>query len=74
MSWASLVLALLKLTSGLVTWLRERQMLEAGRDREVARAALDVLERTAEGKRLRDRISAMQDPEAEELWRRMLEQ
>lgn len=74
MNWAALVLALLKAATSLVGWLRERQALEAGRDKEIARAALDVLGATAQGKELRDRVMAMTDPEAEELWRRMLEQ
>jgi hypothetical protein len=72
MSWVSLVLNLLKLSASLITWLREKQMMQAGQDKEVARAALEVLNRTAEGKALRDRIMAMSDPEAEELWQRMI--
>lgn len=71
--WISIILSFMKLAGSLTSWLRESQMMKAGQDREVARAALEVLERTAEGEALRNRITAMEDPEAEELWRRMLE-
>ena len=74
MNWVSLILALLKAATSLTQWLREKQALEAGRDKEIARASLAVLEATASGNELRRRIEAMDDPEAEDLWRRMLEQ
>ena len=72
MNWVSLILALLKLATSLTSWLRQREALEAGRDKEIARASLAVLEATAAGNELRRRIEAMEDPEAEDLWNRML--
>lgn len=74
MSWVSLIIALLKAATSLTSWLRDKQALEAGRDQEIARASLAVLQATAAGNELRRRIEAMEDPEAEELWKRMLDQ
>ena len=73
MSWISLILAVLKLISSIVVWARERQLLQAGQDQAIAQASLQVLAATASGHELRQRIEAMTDPEAEELWRRMIE-
>lgn len=73
MSWVSLVLALVKMAVAVQTWINSRQMMQAGQDRAVANAALDLLEQTKVGKELRERIAAMDDPEAEALWRRMTE-
>lgn len=72
MNWVSLIITLLKLATSLTSWLRERQALEAGRDKEIARASLAVLEATQYGTELRRRIETMEDPSAEALWREML--
>lgn len=74
MNWVSLIIALLKAATSLTSWLREKQALEAGRDKEIARASLAVLEATAYGNELRRRVAAMEDPEAEALWNKMLEE
>ena len=74
MTWASLILALIKLALSLTTWAREKELLQAGQDKAIATASLEVLEATTAGKELRDRITAMDDPEVDDLWRRMTEQ
>lgn len=73
MSWASLIVAGLKLILSLVNWAKAKELMNAGEDAAVARASLAVLEATAEGQRLRDMLAMYNDAEAEELWKRMLD-
>lgn len=72
MSWISLVLPLLRLVLMFQTWARERELMDAGQDRAIAQAALQVLEATKEGKALRERIKSLTDAEEEDVWNRML--
>ena len=73
MSWVSLILATLKAITTLVAYANQRQSMQAGQDKEIARAALSILEATKTGKELRDRIAAMDDQGAEALWSKMVD-
>lgn len=75
MTWSTIgaiIVALLNVASSLVVWLRQKNALDIARDQEIARASLAILELTREGQALRDRVTALSDPEAEELWNRMV--
>lgn len=73
MTWASVILALLQLARSLLSWTREKDLLKAGQDQAIAKASLEVLEITKTGRELRERIAAMDDAAAEELWRKMID-
>lgn len=71
-TWIGLVQALISAASALFGWLRDRQLIKAGEDAAVARAALDLLETTQEGKRLREYVKTLEPTEEDALWDRML--
>jgi len=73
MSWSYLILAALKMALSLTTYLRERDLIKAGQDKEIANAALSVLEATRYGKELRVKVASLTDEDADDLWSRMLE-
>lgn len=71
--WLNIILALVSAAKAIMQWLHDRQMIKAGEDAAVARAALALLETTQEGKRLRDHVKALETQADEDaLWDRML--
>jgi hypothetical protein len=72
MNTASFILACLNLATALTKWVSQRQALDAGQDKEIARAALAVLELTKRGKEIRAAVAAMSDQDADGLWDRMV--
>ena len=73
MTWASLILTLLKLATSLVGWMRDRNLIQQGQDQAIAKASLEVLEATASGKEIRERIRGLDDDSADALWSQMIE-
>jgi hypothetical protein len=63
--WGNVALLILQLALGLVTWLKQNQAIGAGRDQEIARAALAILDKTAFGKTIVAKLGAMSDPEVD---------
>jgi len=63
MTWASLILALLNLAQHLMGIFRDKQLLNAGADAEIARQTIAILEMTERGKAIKAKIEAMSDPE-----------
>jgi hypothetical protein len=74
MLWFNLLMLLLRAAAGLFGWLRDRQLIKAGEDAAVARAAKELLERTETGKRLREQVKALSPAEEDDLWDRMIRQ
>jgi hypothetical protein len=71
MSWISLIVTGLKLLTSIMNYLNDKRLIQAGEDRAVARAALELLEKTQQGKELRERVKGLSDQEAADLWERM---
>lgn len=65
--WLQLTLAILQAAVALVGFLKERKLLDAGRDQEVARVALAILEKTDAGKKIAAKVAAMKDDEVDSL-------
>lgn len=61
MTWVSLALTLLKLINTILTWARERQLINEGYDQAIAEAAQEVLAKTRRGKALMEKINAMDE-------------
>lgn len=72
MNWGTVIVAALQAIVAILTWVNSKKFMKAGEDAAVARATLEVLKATEEGKRLYDYIQALGDTEAESLWKRML--
>jgi hypothetical protein len=74
MIWFNLLMLLVRAATALFGWLRDRQLIKAGEDAAVARAAKELLERTEIGKRLREQVKALSPAEEDDLWDRMTRQ
>lgn len=72
MSWTSVILSGLALLNSLMKWAMEKRAITMGEERQVAKATLELLEQTKEGKELRDRIRKLDDAESNDLWDRMV--
>lgn len=71
-SFFSILSGLMSLATALFGWLRDRQLIKAGEDAAVARAARELLEQTEQGKQLRERVNSLEPDAEEKLWDRML--
>lgn len=67
MAWAELILAGIKAVLAVLNWMQDRQLIKAGEDAAIAKAALDLLDKTEAGKRLREHIRALTAEEVDDL-------
>lgn len=67
MSWFDLIKISLSIVLALIDWARDKRQFTAGQDAEIARNALAILEKTAAGKRIMEKIDAMPDGELDDL-------
>ena len=61
MTWVSLALALLKFVNSIMTWARERELITKGYDQAIAEQSAAILEKTAAGKAILERVNALSD-------------
>jgi hypothetical protein len=66
-TWANVILAALKVVHALTTWAREKNLIDAGADAAIGRAAQDTLKATAWGKAISDKIDAMDKAKLDDL-------
>lgn len=71
-SAAKILLGLINLVNVVFTWMKNKQLIDAGHDKAVAMAAEELLLSTERGKRLREYIRRLPDDEADKLWNEML--
>lgn len=71
MSWGAIISMGLQLILQVLTWANQKKLIDAGRDREIAAGALRVLDNTAAGKIIRDRVRKLDDASANQLWKDM---
>lgn len=64
-TWAKAILVGLQLIEALTTWLREKQQMDAGADREIAKITASILVKTQAGKEILARVSGMSDEEVD---------
>jgi hypothetical protein len=57
----------LKIISALVGWLHDRKEFTSGEDAAISKAAIAVLNQTAQGKRIMENIRSMSDPDLDAL-------
>lgn len=72
MSWASVILSGISLLNSLMKWAMEKQAIRTGEERQIAKATMELLEQTKEGKELRARIQQLSDDDSADLWDRMV--
>ena len=71
MSWGTVISVGLKLILAFMNYINARTAMKAGEDKVIAEVSLKILGATQTGKRLRDRIKALGDDEADKLWDEM---
>jgi len=62
---ASIILALLKIASALLSFARDRQMMQAGADAEIAKASASVLLMTQSAKDVMAQVTGMTEEEVD---------
>ena len=65
MSWFNLALLLLNITDSIVTLIKNRQQLDAGRDRAVAEAAAAILAKTSAAKAVMAEVTGLTDEQVD---------
>ena len=63
MSWVSLILALISAASKIYNWRRDQKLLDAGEDRQIAKALAEQLRKTDYVKQALEDAHAMSDDE-----------
>ena len=63
MSWVSLILALISAASKIYNWRRDQKLLDAGEDRQIAKALAEQLRKTDYVKQELEDAHAMSDDE-----------
>jgi len=70
MSWVSLIIALISAFSKIYDWVRERQLISEGEDRQIAKALAENLRKTNYAKQALADAKSMSDAELAEWLRR----
>lgn len=60
-SWISLALTLLKIVNTIMTWARERELINQGYDEAIGEVSQAILAKTTRGKALMEKINAMDE-------------
>jgi hypothetical protein len=66
MTWLSLALTLLKLVNNIMTWARQRELISQGYDQAIAEVSQSILEKTAAGKAIMEKVNRMSDAEVDD--------
>lgn len=64
-TWTSVILALLKIVNAIMGAVNREQLMQAGADAEIAKVSASILEKTAAGKAIMERINAMSESEVD---------
>lgn len=59
MNWLTLVLALVRVAEIILNWVRNKQQIDVGVDRAIARASASILAKTRAGKEVMEKVTAM---------------
>ncbi len=71
MTWVSLILALLQVASGLLSWMKSRQALQQGEDEAIAKATAAILVQTVASKKIMADIMGMTDTQVDEALKKL---
>lgn len=67
MSYAGLLLALIKLVNNLFTWVHERELIAEGETRQIAKETAEILRKTNYAKATADEIADLSDSQLDDL-------
>lgn len=64
-TWASLALAVLKVVNAIMSYLSSETLIQSGYDKAIADASVAILQKTATGKAIMEKVNAMSDAEVD---------
>lgn len=64
-TWASVILALLKIVNAIMGAVNREQLMQAGADAEIAKVSASILEKTAAGKAIIEKVNGMTDADVD---------
>ncbi len=64
-SWASIILTALKIINQIMGAVNEDKWMQAGADAEIAKISAAILQRTAAGKKMMEKVNAMSDADVD---------
>lgn len=64
-TWASVILALLKIVNAIMGAVNREQLMQAGADAEIAKVSASILEKTAAGKAIMEKVNGMTDADVD---------
>lgn len=67
MSWASIILALLKIANILLTTAQQNKWIGVGEDREIAKQSAAILKKTADARKTLEAVSALDDKQVDDI-------
>jgi hypothetical protein len=65
LSYIGLAIALLKFVSGLMNYVDRQAAMKSGADAEIAKISAAILQRTAAGKKMMEKVNAMSDADVD---------
>lgn len=65
MTWLSLALTLLKVVNQIMMMVRERELIDKGYDKAIAEVTQSILEKTAAGKAILEKVNGMSDADVD---------
>lgn len=71
MSWVNLALILLKLANSWITWARERELISAGQDKEIARESAEILSKSQFAKDTMTMVSGLDEKQTDDLLKQL---
>lgn len=69
MTWASIILAILKLVEAIFTAAQENKWIDVGKDAEIAKTSASILSKTEYAKNVREKIAGLDDVAVDKLLR-----
>ncbi len=65
MTWFNAAMLLLQLAASLISWLREKQQLDAGRDQEIAKTTAAILVQTSAARDVMAQVTGLTDEQVD---------
>ncbi len=65
LTWASLALAILKVVNAFMIYFNQEKLVQSGYDKAIAEVSSAILQKTAAGKAIMDKVNGMTDAEVD---------
>ena len=65
LTWASLALAVLKVINAFMNYFNQEKLIQSGYDKAIAEVSAAILQKTAAGKAILEKVNAMSDADVD---------